>query len=29
MESYPFKLEGFEKALIENEGWIGYAESKY
>ena len=27
--SYPFKLEGFEKALIENEGWIGYAESKY
>ena len=28
-KSYPFKLEGFEKALIENEGWIGYAESKY
>lgn len=28
-KSYPFKLEGFEKALIEKEGWIGYAESKY
>ena len=28
-KSYPFKLEGFEKALIENEVWIGYAESKY
>ena len=28
-KSYPFKLEGFEKALIENEGWIGYADSKY
>ena len=27
--SYPFKLEGFEKALVENEGWVGYAESKY
>ena len=27
--SYPFKLEGFEKALVENEGWIGYADSKY
>ena len=28
-KSYPFKLEGFEKDLIENEGWVGYAESKY
>lgn len=28
-KSYPFKLEGFEKALIKNEGWIGYADSKY
>ncbi|MBB5225200.1 3-isopropylmalate dehydratase small subunit [Treponema ruminis] len=28
-KSYPFKLEGFEKALIENEGWIGFADSKY
>ena len=28
-KSYPFKLDGFEKALIENEGWIGYADKKY
>ena len=28
-KSYPFKLEGFEKALVEKEGWIGYAESKF
>ncbi len=28
-KSYPFKLDGFEKALIENEGWVGFAESKY
>jgi 3-isopropylmalate/(R)-2-methylmalate dehydratase small subunit len=28
-KSYPFKLDGFEKALIENDGWIGYAEGKY
>ena len=28
-KSYPFTLEGFEKALIENEGWIGYADKKY
>lgn len=27
--SYPFNLEGFEKALIEKEGWIGFADSKY
>lgn len=28
-KSYLFRLDGFEKALVENEGWIGYAESKY
>ena len=28
-KSYPFKLDGFEKALIENDGWIGYADKKY
>ncbi len=28
-KSYPFKLEDFEKALVENEGWIGYADSKF
>ena len=28
-KSYPFKLGDFEKALIENNGWIGYADSKY
>ena len=28
-KSYPFKLGDFEKALIENDGWIGYADSKY
>ena len=28
-KSYPFKLGDFEKALVENEGWIGYADSKY
>ncbi|MCR5289545.1 MAG: 3-isopropylmalate dehydratase small subunit [Treponema sp.] len=28
-KSYPFKLDGFEKALVENEGWVGYADSKY
>ena len=28
-KSYPFTLEGFEKALVEKEGWIGYADSKY
>jgi 3-isopropylmalate/(R)-2-methylmalate dehydratase small subunit len=28
-KSYPFRLEGFEKALVENEGWVGYADSKY
>lgn len=28
-KSYPFTLDDFEKKLLENEGWIGYAESKY
>ena len=28
-KSYPFKLDGFEKALVENEGWVGYADNKY
>jgi len=28
-KSYPFHLDDFEKALVENEGWIGYADSKY
>ena len=28
-KSYQFKCDGFEKALVENEGWIGYADSKY
>lgn len=28
-KSYPFRLEDFEKALVENEGWVGYADSKY
>ncbi|GMO68315.1 MAG: 3-isopropylmalate dehydratase small subunit [Treponemataceae bacterium] len=28
-KSYPFRLDGFEKALIENDGWVGYAEKKY
>ena len=28
-KSYPFHLDDFEKALVEKEGWIGYADSKY
>ena len=28
-KSYPFKLDDFEKALLEKEGWVGYAASKY
>ena len=28
-KSYIFRLAGFEKALIENDGWLGYADSKY
>jgi 3-isopropylmalate/(R)-2-methylmalate dehydratase small subunit len=28
-KSYVFPLDGFEKALVENDGWIGYAEKKY
>lgn len=27
-KSYVFKLDDFEKQLLENEGWIGYAEKK-
>ncbi|QTQ14062.1 3-isopropylmalate dehydratase small subunit [Treponema parvum] len=28
-KSYAFKLDNFEKALVENEGWVGYADKKY
>ncbi|MDR3284819.1 MAG: 3-isopropylmalate dehydratase small subunit [Treponema sp.] len=28
-KNYPFRLEGFDKALIESGGWVGYAEQKY
>lgn len=28
-KSYQFKLDDFEKTLIENDGWIGFATSKY
>ena len=28
-KSYPFKIGDFEKALIENEGGVGYADKKY
>lgn len=28
-KSYPFKLGDFEKALVESEGWVGYADKKY
>ena len=28
-KSYQFVLNEFEKALIENDGWIGYADKKY
>ena len=28
-KSYHFKLDGFEKALIKDGGWLGYAEKKY
>ncbi|MBQ9630762.1 MAG: 3-isopropylmalate dehydratase small subunit [Treponema sp.] len=28
-KSYPFNLDDFEKALIENDGWIGYADKNY
>lgn len=27
--SYQFRCDGFEKALIESEGWVGYAEKNY
>ena len=28
-KSYPFNLDDAEKALLENDNWIGFAESKY
>ncbi len=28
-KSYVFTLDGFEKALIESGGWLGYADKKY
>ena len=28
-KSYIFTLDGFEKALIENDGWLGYADKNY
>jgi 3-isopropylmalate/(R)-2-methylmalate dehydratase small subunit len=28
-KTYAFRLEGFDKALIEHEGWVGYADKKY
>jgi 3-isopropylmalate/(R)-2-methylmalate dehydratase small subunit len=26
---YPFKLEGFDRVLVEAEGWVGYADLHY
>ncbi|MCR5436380.1 MAG: 3-isopropylmalate dehydratase small subunit [Treponema sp.] len=28
-KSYPFKIDDFEKALLDNDGWVGYAAAKY
>jgi 3-isopropylmalate/(R)-2-methylmalate dehydratase small subunit len=28
-KEYAFKLEGFDRALIEAEGWVGYADANY
>ena len=28
-KSYQFKLDDFEKALVQNDGWIGFADNKY
>jgi len=28
-KSYPFTLDSFAKTLVENDGWIGYADKKY
>ena len=28
-KSYQFTLDDFEKALVEKDGWVGFAESKY
>lgn len=29
LKQYDFKLEGFDRALIEAEGWVGYANNNY
>lgn len=28
-KSYQFRLDGFDKALVESDGWLGYAEKNY
>lgn len=28
-KSYIFRLDGFEKALVEDDGWVGYADKRY
>lgn len=28
-KTYPFRLEGFDQALIESDGWVGYADNRY
>ncbi len=28
-KEYAFKLEGFDRALVEAEGWVGYADTNY
>ncbi|MDR1786401.1 MAG: 3-isopropylmalate dehydratase small subunit [Spirochaetaceae bacterium] len=28
-KTYSFNLEGFDRALIESDGWVGYADRKY
>jgi 3-isopropylmalate/(R)-2-methylmalate dehydratase small subunit len=28
-KSYPFRLDGFERALVEAGGWLHYAEARY
>jgi len=28
-KSYEFHLDGFDKALVEDDGWLGFAEKKY
>lgn len=29
VKTYNFKLEGFDRALVESDGWVGYADKKY